>query len=373
MKKLGILLILVLLISCNSQEMIKQQITKKKDKVGKLNEQIAQLEGQLVADSTALNNQFIIPVSIKTIQPESFQHYIDITGKVEAVNDAFISPEINGQINKIYVEEGQRVEKGKLLVSLNTDVTEKMINEVKTGLELAGKLYEKQSDLWEKQIGSELQYLEAKNAKEQAEARLETLVAQLEMAMVRAPFEGIVEKILLKEGEMAAPGMQLLRLVNLKELNVYADLSERYLGDISAGDKVVVSFPDLDDLEMNAVVFRTGNVVDKQSRTFTIEIKVTNPDEILKPNMFSTIRVNDYSSTDAYVLPSLVIKQDIKGNYIFIAQSHSENYTARKVYVKTGLSYEDKSMILEGLSEKDKVIIEGYDQISEGVQVTIVN
>jgi len=373
MKKLGILLMSILFISCNSQEMIKQQITKKKDQVGKLNEQIAQLEEQLVTDSTSQNNQFIIPVSIKTVQPESFMHFIDITGKVEAENDAFISPEINGQIKKIYVKEGQRVSKGKLLVSLNTEVTEKMIKEVKTGLELAGRLYEKQSELWEKQIGSELQYLETKNVKEQAEARLETLEAQLEMAKIRAPFDGIIEVIMLKEGELAVPGMQLLHLVNLKKLKVYADLSEKYLGDVATGDNVIVSFPDMDNKEMKAEVFRTGNVVDRQSRTFTIEMKLVNHDEILKPNMFSTIRVNDFSSTDAYVLPSLVIRQDIRGNYVFIAQSNSDFYTAKKIYVEPGLSYGDKSMILEGLSAADKVIVEGYDQVSEGVQVDIKN
>jgi len=363
----------VLLISCNSQEMIKQQITKKKEQVGKLNEQIAQLEEQLVTDSTNQDNSYIIPVSIKTIQPESFQHFIDITGKVEAENDAFISPEINGQVKTIYVKEGQRVKRGQLLVALNTEVTEKMIKEVKTGLVLAGKLYEKQSDLWEKQIGSELQYLETKNAKEQAEARLETLQAQLEMAKIRAPFDGIIEAIMLKEGELAVPGMQLLRLVDLKQLKVYADLSEKYLGDVTPGDNVIVSFPDMDKKEMKAEVFRTGNVVDKQSRTFTIEMKLVNNDEILKPNMFSTIRVNDFSSSDAFVLPSLVIKQDIRGNYVFIAQSNSDYYTAKKMYVEPGLSYEDKSMILEGLSKEDKVIVEGYDQVSAGVLVDIKN
>ena len=373
MKKLGILLMSILLISCNSQEMIKQQITKKKGQVSELNDQIAQLEGQLVADSTAQNNQFIIPVSIKTIQPETFQHYIDITGKVEAENNAFISPEINGQIKKIYVTEGQRVKQGNLMVSLNTDVTEKMIKEVKTGLELATKLFEKQTELWEKQIGSELQYLETKNVKEQAEARLETLKAQLEMAKIRAPFDGIIETIMLKEGELAVSGMQLLHLVNLKEIKVYADLSEKYLGDVSMGDKVIVSFPDLDNGEMKSKIFRTGNVIDRQSRTFKIEMKLSNPEEILKPNMFSTIRVNDFASTDAYVLPSLVIKQDIRGNYVFIAQRNSDYYTAKKIYIKPGLSSGDQSMVVEGLSEEDKVIIEGYDQVSEGVQVDIKN
>ena len=371
MKKLGLFLIVILIISCDSQEMLKQQISKKKDKVNQLSEEIAQLEEQIVPDHELQDDRFQIPVSVKEMKPESFRHFIDITGNVEAENDAFISPEINGQIKKIHVREGERVTKGQLLISLKTDVTEKMIAEVKTGLELAAKLYEKQSELWKQQIGSELQYLESKNAREQAEARLETLEAQIEMAKIRAPFDGIVESILLKEGELAVPGMQLLHLVDLKHMKVNADISERYLGDIEAGDEVIISFPDLDNLERKASISRVGNVVDRKSRTFIIEMKLDNYDEILKPNMFSIIRVNDYTSQDAFVLPSLAIKQDIRGSYVFIARLNSDFYRARKVYIEPGLSYNDKSVILEGISKDDKVIIEGYDQVSEGVRISI--
>ena len=221
------MVILASACNMNSPEMLEQQLKKKKDQVRELNDQIASLEEQLAQNPGEESASFLVPVSVKTMESQPFEHYIEITGKLEAEEDAFISPEMNGQIDRIYVKEGQYAKKGQLLLSLNTSITESSIQEVKTGLELATKLFEKQEELWEQKIGSELQYLEAKNAKEQAEARLATLEAQLDMARVKAPFSRIVETIMLKEGEFAAPGMQVIQMVSLNNLKLYGNLSER--------------------------------------------------------------------------------------------------------------------------------------------------
>ena len=174
MKKLLIVINMIVLASAcnmNSPEMIEQQLKKKKDQVRELNDQIASLEEQLAQNPGKKTATFLVPVTVKAMDAEPFEHYIEITGKLEAEADAFISPEMSGQIEKIYVKEGQSVNKGQLLVSLNTSITESSIQEVKTGLELAVSIYEKQKELWDQKIGSELQYLESKNAMEQAKAR----------------------------------------------------------------------------------------------------------------------------------------------------------------------------------------------------------
>jgi len=373
MKKMIILMGIIALASCsmNSPEMVRGQISKKRDKIRELNQQITELEGMLEENNGNPGNSFKIPVNLKDMSPEPFNHYVGLTGKLEAEEAAFISPEMNGQIKKIHVREGDRVKKGQLLVSLNTSLTESSIKEVKTGLELAEKLYEKQKELWEQKIGSELQYLEAKNAKEQAEARLATLNAQMDMARIRAPFNGEVETIFLKEGELAAPGMQVLQLVSLKNLKIYADMSEKYLPSVNEGEIIRIEFPEREDLNMTVPIHRIGNVIDEKSRTFRIELKVPNLKEDLKPNMFTTIRVNDFSSDKAMVVPSLIIKQDISGKYLYIAEEKEGVLTAAKKYIEEGLSYQDNTMIVNGLEPGERVIVEGYTQVSDGVEIVV--
>ena len=374
MKKLLILTSMVVLASAcnmNSPEMLEQQLKKKKDQVRELNDQITSLEEQLAQNPGEEVAAFLVPVSVKAMDPQPFEHYIEITGKLEAEEDAFISPEMNGQINKIYVREGQYANKGQLLLSLNTSITESSIQEVKTGLELANQLYEKQQELWDQKIGSEMQYLEAKNAKEQAEARLATLEAQLDMARVKAPFSGVVETIMLKEGELAAPGMQVIQMVSLNNLKLYGNLSERYLTSIKKGDMVIVTFPDVDGLNVKVPIHRIGNVIDNASRTFRIEIKINNRQKSLKPNMYSTIQVNDFMTASAFVVPSVAIKQDIKGSYLYVAIREEGELKARKRYVETGHSYKDQTMIREGVSQGEEVIIKGFAQVSDGVNITV--
>ncbi len=374
MKKLLIVTSMVVLASAcnmNSPEMLEQQLKKKKDQVRELNDQIASLEEQLAQNPGEEEAAYLVPVTVKAMDPQPFEHFIEITGKLEAEEDAFISPEMNGQIDKIYVREGQYANKGQLLLSLNTSITESSIQEVKTGLELADKLYEKQKDLWEQKIGSEMQYLEAKNVKEQAEARLATLEAQLDMARIKAPFSGIVETIMLKEGELAAPGMQVIQMVSLNNLKLYGNISERYMASINKGDIVIVTFPDVEGLNVKVPIHRVGNVIDNASRTFRIEMKINNRQKTLKPNMYSIIQVNDFMTASAFVVPSVAIKQDIKGSYLYVASKEEGVLKARKRYVETGLSYKDQTMIKEGVSQGEEVIVKGFAQVSDGVTIVV--
>ncbi len=374
MKKLLILTSMVVLASAcnmNSPEMLEQQLKKKKDQVRELNDQIASLEEQLAQNPGEEAATYMVPVSVKAMEPQPFEHYIEITGKLEAEEDAFISPEMNGQIDKIYVREGQYANKGQLLLSLNTSITESSIQEVKTGLELANKFYEKQEELWEQKIGSEMQYLEAKNAKEQSEARLVTLEAQLDMARVKAPFSGVVETIMLKEGELAAPGMQVIQMVSLNNLKLYGNISERYMTSIKKGEMVIVTFPDMEGLNVEVPIHRVGNVIDNASRTFRIEMKINNRQKKLKPNMYSTIQVNDFKTASTFVVPSVAIKQDIKGNYLYVASREEGELKARKRYIETGLSFKDQTMIREGVSQGEEVIVKGFAQVSDGVNISV--
>ena len=371
MKKMIILAGILACTSCdmNNPDMLRKQITQKKDKIRDLSQQVDDLENKLNSDSLDNKNHFVVPVNLKKMAEEPFSHYVELNGKLEAVENAVISPEMNGQIEEILVDEGDRVIKGQMLVKLNTSLTESSMKEVRTSLELAEKVYEKQKGLWDQKIGSELEYLQAKNSRDQARARLATLESQLDMAHITAPFNGIVETIFLKQGEMAAPGVQVLQLVSLDRLKIYVDLSEKYLGSVKKGDEVQIEFPELHNRNMTVPIRRIGNVIDEETRTFRIELKVSNPDGDLKPNMFTIIRVNDFSTPGAMVVPSLIIKQDIKGKYLYVASETNGKMTAFKKYVETGLSYHDQTMVTKGIGDGDLVIVKGYSQVSGGAEV----
>ncbi len=323
--------------------------------------------------ATAEEERKSFAVEVKEVVPDTFVHYVKVTGMMEAVRDAFISPETNGQIKTIHVERGERVKSGQILLALNTEVTRKNIAEVQTSLELATRVFEKQRDLWQKKIGSEMQYLEAKNNKESLEARLGTLQAQLDMATIEAPFSGIVDDIPVKEGEIASPGMLLIRLVNLDRMRVSAHLSEAYLTSVSEGQQVELRFSAYPEMVLSEPITRLGKVIDPQTRTFTVEVTLDNPREKLKPNMLTSVRIEDYRNDSALVVPSISLKEDFEGVFLFTAEDQGSGPRAVKQYVIPGRTVQDKTMIEKGIESGDRVIIKGYNLVSDGTPVNIVN
>jgi membrane fusion protein (multidrug efflux system) len=279
-------------------------------------------------------------VSVKNLAYEKFEHFFLANGTVEAVNDAFISPEINGRIKTLHVREGQWVEKGQLLVSLNSEVTESGLAEVKSALQLASIVYEKRRDLWDKKIGSEIQFLEAKTNKESLENRLKSLEAQLQMARIKAPISGIVDEIDQKEGELVVPGLRLIQLVNLKKVYVNADVSETYIAKIKKGDPVEASFPSYPGYTLAGDIHRLGQVVKSQNRTFL-------------------------------VVPSIIIKNDMQGSYLYVVEGREGQGKARKTYVTPGISEGSNTMITAGLEPGWKVIVQGYNLVKNGMDIKV--
>ncbi|MBE0655643.1 MAG: efflux RND transporter periplasmic adaptor subunit, partial [Bacteroidales bacterium] len=351
---------------------IQKQIISYKDKISSYNEKIIALEEILASDTSFKHDDRATVIRILEMKPQTFKHFIQVSGKVTAEEEAFISPEINGQISRILVKEGQRVNSGQLLLVLNTDVTEKTIQEVRSSLELLTKLYEKQKSLWDQNIGTEVQYLQAKTNKESTEARLATLEEQLKMAQITAPFSGIVEDIMVKEGEMAMPGARLVHMVNLKDLSIEADVSESYLNDIRTGEIVEVEFPTFPGIKKMLPIIRVGSVIDNLSRTFQLELGLKNPDEKIKPNQLATLRINDFVSENAMVVPSLIIKQDITGYYLYVAENRDGVMKSTKKYIVPGRSAEEFTMVNEGLNPGMLVVVEGFNLVKDGTEVRIL-
>lgn len=345
-----------------------KKIAMQKNKIVKFEANIKKLENQM----TARDQKSLIPVAVKEMLHETFNHYIITYGEVKAKNYAMISPEMNGRIETIHVQEGMRVKKGQLLVSLNTDAIDKQIKGVKSSLELAVKTFNKLDTLWKQNIGSEIEYLSAKNRKESLESQLETLQAQKRMAQIVAPFNGIVDKIFPKEGEIASPAMPVVEFVNLSKLTITADVSEAYVNKIKTGQVVELSFSSIPDFSIKTPIIRTSKVISSSSRTFEIEMEIDNIGERIKPNLVSTIKINDFSSDEAFVVPSLAIRKDISGNYVYTVNKKDDKNIVEKKYVTTGLSYQEKTMITDGLQMHDQVVVKGFHLVSSGVNVKVV-
>lgn len=374
--KYGILAFLIIfLVSCSNQESeqsIKDKITSYKKEVVVLNQKIATLENKLKTIDPAGDEAIEkIPVEVQEISLEPFSHYIQVSGSAEAVKEAFISAEMAGQIREIYVKEGDHVTKGQLLAKLNSDITESSIADLEYSLALAVTVYEKQSRLWANGIGSEIQYLNAKTNKETLEQKLVTLKAQLDMAMVKSPVNGIVDIVSRKVGEMAMPGAQFMQVINLEEIYINADVSEVYLGQISEGETVRVEIPVYPDMSLNVPIYRKGNIINPNNRTFPIQLKVSNPDHKLKPNILAVINIRDFSADSAVVVPSAIIKQDMTGSYLYTTQQDGDKIIAKKEYITPGKFYHDRTMVIDGIKPGQKVIVQGYNEVSDGTQIYI--
>lgn len=371
-KSLAIGAIGLFLVACNeeSAEKISEKIKSNKEEIKELQTENAELTKKLMAFGG--KTIFEEPVSLQVIKEQRFEHHFTVSGDLEAVKQANISPEANGRIREILVDEGQEVKKGQLLAVLDHRVISNNIQEVESSLELATTVFQRQERLWEKKIGSEIQYLQAKNNKENLEQKLETLKSQLSMAKVKSPINGIIEKVYGKVGEFGSPNAPLIQVVNLNSFYLKADVSEYYLPIIKKGLDVEVSFPSFPGIVLNEKINRVGNVVSPANRSFEIELEFDNPEHLLKPNIIGEITINDYVNPKAMVVPTRIIRNDIKGAFIYVAKDVEGKDIAKKLYVATGPSDGKSTLIKEGLQLGDKVIIDGYANVSDGSPISIV-
>lgn len=375
MRLLASLTIVLLVVSCGNNESSdlekkKSELVKYQQQLSELKSKIANLEKEIAAlDTNVKISEIGVLVETKTIQPEKFEHYFEVSGTVTTDDNITLSAEAAGQIKTILVKEGQKVTAGQILAKLNTATIESNIEEVKTALELATTVYERQKKLWDQKIGSEIQYLQAKNNKESLEQKLKTLQTQLTLSIIKAPGEGIVDEIYRKEGEMVMPGTPVMQFVNLNNMKLISDVSEMYVKSVKQGDKASVSFPALGIENIEAVINRTSNVINLKNRTFKVEVSLPNKDHILKPNAIGMLKIKDFEADSAFVVPTMIIGKDSKGEYVYVVKENNGNNIARKTYIKTGKSSGGQTMIVDGITLNDKVITAGYNEVSDGAIV----
>lgn len=312
-------------------------------------------------------------VSAVPVAKKKFQHFVDIQGTVQSDDFVNVTSEVPGRIMQMNLKEGQNVRKGQLVASLDMEQVDKQIAELNTSLELAQDVFERQKRLWDQDIGSEMQFLQAKNSKERLEKSLETIKFQQTKAKVYAPISGVVEMVNLKSGEVTAPGVPIVQILNTNKVKVVAAVPENYLQAVKKGEEVIINFPAL-NMEKKARISRIGSTINPANRTFEVEVDLSNGKGLFKPNLLAQMLINDISIKDAVTIPLILLQQDVSGKsfvYIIEKTEDGNESAAKKVFVETGDSYQNDIVVTKGLTGNEILIGEGSRGIADGELIRV--
>jgi len=370
MKKIIIYSALIaFLVSCSQNTDKKAELEKLKLQREQLDTQITTLEAEVNPNGAAAEVK-AISVKVTPAAECVFNHYIQVQGTVDGDQNIAVSPQMAGIVTGVYVTEGSFVKKGQVMVELDAMVLKQSLEEVNTQLALATSMYEKQNALWQKQIGSEVQYLQAKTSKESMEQRANTIKEQLKMAKILSPISGTVESVPLRVGQMASPGMpnSTIRVINMNVAKITADVAETYATRIKDGNIALVSFPDLGK-DIETKLNFTSRFIDPTNRTFRIECKISSKEVELRANMIAYIKIQDYTNTKAFCLPVNQVQSNREGKFVYIAKSEGSAFVAEARPVKTGMDYDGTIEILEGISAGEKIITSGYQSLNPGEKI----
>ncbi|MFC6221968.1 efflux RND transporter periplasmic adaptor subunit [Hymenobacter artigasi] len=311
------------------------------------------------------------PVSVMNAKPESFKSYLEVQGRVDFDQNATVGSRAAGSLTSIRVQRGDRVRKGQVLATVDASILDANAAELRTRMDLARIVYEKQKGLWDQQIGTEIQYLQAKNNYQALQRNLATLNQQRALYNVVAPFAGSVDEVLPKLGEITAPGAPVVRLTSGTGGKILADVSEAYGNSIKAGDNAVVTIPDLGGEEIPATVRVVSRSINATSRTFTVELRLKEHTTDLRPNMVATVRIQNYAAAAATVIPVDIVQHDEQNSYVYVVAQEAGKAVAKKRIIKTGNTYNGKVEVTSGLTGEDKIISGGYQNLNEGQKVAV--
>jgi membrane fusion protein (multidrug efflux system) len=370
--KISALILTVSLLAACAPGNDRNELRRLETQRDRLEQRIDALRKKIASETGAESRpEVLMTVSAETVTSGVFRHFIQVQGRVESDNNILVSPQSSGVVRKIHVSAGDSVVRGRLLVELDGSILESSIAEVENGLALAATVFERRKRLWEKNIGSEIEFLQAKNNKESLEKRLETLREQYKLTRVYAPINGTVDEVLLKEGEMAMAGMGALRIVQLSNLKIEVDLSENYIDSIKKNDPVQVSLPVI-GREIRLNVDAVSQVIDPDNRTFQVEIRVPRSERGIKPNMLAALIINDYTNPQALTVLINVVQETEREKFIFVAEKQNGDWIARKRTVITGRVQDNRVEVLSGLEEGERVVTLGFQNLADGQKLSVV-
>ncbi len=378
MKNTLFILSLVTLISAcgskseNALEEKKAELETLTTEMNDLKETIAKVKGEIELLDTAARTNAIAVMALE-INKSGYKNSFQVQGLVESDQNLLVSPEVPARILKILVKEGQHVTKGQIIANLDGSVASAQIAELEGALGLAKLNFEKTEKLWKQKIGSEMQYLQAKNQFENLQNSIKTARTQLGKYSLRSPISGTVDELMINEGEIAG-GMTsgpVARIINLADIQVKANVSESYLGKLKKGQTVDLSFPSI-GLTMTEKISSVSNVVDPSNRTFVIYVEPSKNLDKLKPNLLAMVTAYDFDNADAIVVPTKLVRNDGQQHFVYTIKSNGGKKTVEKRYIEIAQQFPSETVVKSGLETGDLVITEGVNSVIVGDEVKII-
>jgi len=311
-------------------------------------------------------------VSTMLVKDTVFSHYIDIQGNIDTKQNLIIYPEFAGALSQVYVKSGQNVTKGQILARIDDGGLSSQLAQIETQATLAKTTFERQKNLWNQKIGSEIQFLQAKTNYEAQMKAVAQIKSQLGKTVVKAPFSGIIDEVITDKGQVVGPGQPLMRIVNLSDMYVTANVPESFIGKIKNNAIVAVSIKSIGKT-YNGKVRQIGNFINPNNRSFSIEVAVPNTDKLLRPNQVAVLKIEDYKKENAILLPENCITENAAGNKIVytVNPTEKEPKATRKI-IEIGLTSGASVEIKKGISKGDHVILEGARSIQNKDAVQII-
>lgn len=311
-----------------------------------------------------------VPVFVEELETQTFRHYLKVQGNVDSDRTIAIMPKSGGTVKEIHAKAGDIVKEGQVLAVLDGEIVKKQVKAIDTQLELAEDMYQRQSKLREDDIGSEVEYLQIKNQVESLRDQKATLQEQYDNFVIKATIDGTIDRATLKLGETVGPERLAFQIVNSDALKIIAELSERYINTLQESNQVEITFPSL-DTKINTNIDVISRVINPGNRTFTIEIHIPNENGNIRPNMTSTLRINDYTAENQIVIPANALQISNGDRFVYVAEQDGDYWIAKRRDVQIGMNAGNDLIINEGLKAGDLLITTGYNSISDNDYIVI--
>lgn len=373
MKKVVLIATSLLLIACgekSTDDLIKDKnITELKNRKAAIQSELEKIDAALLNGNKAPESEAL--VSVLTIKDTVFNHYLEIQGNVNTKENILVQPEFGGTLTALNVKAGQRVSKGQILGKVDDAGMSQQLASIENQYALAKTTFERQKNLWDKKIGSEIQFLQAQAQMISAQKSVAQMRAQVAKTVIRAPFSGTIDEVFVERGQVVAPSPQgLMRIVNLSNMYVSTTVPETYIGKLKVGTVVDIFLTSLGKT-YKGKVRQVANFINPSNRSFGIEVSVPNPDNLLRPNQVAKLKIIDYTINNAIVVPTNVVQEDGEHNkFVFIATNVTgKKGVAKKVLVKVGKSSNNVTEILSGLAANDVIVTEGANNVADGMKL----
>ena len=360
------------ILATNDYTLIQKRKGEIKTQINDLKFELNRLDNVIEKIDTDKN---LFLVSAIKLKPKKFSHFLNFQGSLDTDQNVVIYPELPGLLKNIYVKQGDKVKKGQIIAKISDNGLTDQLEQLKLQRNLAKTTFERQKKLWDQKIGSEIQYLQAETNFKGLEKKISQMRDQEGKTRILAPFDGTIDDVIADIGSNLAPGLTpIFRIINIEQMKVSAEIPEIHIPYIKQNKNVKIYVPILDK-QILGKISSVGNFINPNNRSFSIEIKLLNKSNELKPNMTVSLEINDYQNKSAILIPSEDILEDEEGNfYVYkLVIDSNENYKSNKVMIQKGKSYNNMTEIKSGLKENDLIINDGLRQVEDGQIVKVIS